>query len=148
MGFALVQCFTFSTLIYFKARNEKSKDLKLHFKYVPQGHLTLMLEKNKGKQCTIHYPSAHKPLSKEPTTSILCCLTFQTLSTQLPSDSANRNLIFHVFWRQIFLPHSYQEGETQRSSDRVQSRDRRTGAHNFTCLPYNPHTSSYITFHI
>lgn len=31
-----------------------------------RGHLTLMSEKNKGKQCTIHCPSAHKPLPKRP----------------------------------------------------------------------------------
>lgn len=78
---------------------------------------TLTLKQNKERRCTTRYPSAHKPLSKKYTTTILCCLTFQTLSTQLPSDSANRNLIFHVFGGQIFLPPSYQEGETQQSSD-------------------------------
>ncbi len=108
--------------------------------------VTLMWKKSKEKRCTIQYPSAQKPLSKLSTTRILCCLTFQTLSTQLPSDSANRNLIFHVFRGADFSPFQPPRGGDTVKLRRVQSGDRGTGAHNFTCLFNNPHTTAILNF--
>lgn len=55
------------------------------------------------------------------------------------------------FWGVRFffsLPPGYQEGETQQSKDELQSRDRGTGAHNFTCLFCCPDTGSYYTFQL
>lgn len=112
-----------------------SKDLKWHFKYiVSQGHMTLMLEKDQQR-------ATHHSLSKCTKASVQSVFYAALLSRRWALDCLQTRPA--ETWYFMFLEAEFSPSQLPRGGDtaelrRVQSRDKRTGAHNFTCLPFEP----------